>query len=45
MYTPAVADFFEFVPLRAGDYALIAKVLIPALILEALLLWLFLRRR
>jgi cation-transporting ATPase E len=45
MYIPSVAAFFEFVPLRAGDYVLIAKVLIPALIVQAILLWLFLRRR
>jgi len=45
LYIPAVAGFFEFVPLRGEDYGMLAPVLIPALLLESLLLWFFLRKK
>jgi len=45
LYIPGIADFMEFVPLGMEDYQTIAYFLVPALVLETLLLWVFLRRR
>jgi magnesium-transporting ATPase (P-type) len=45
LYIPDVAGFFEFTPLCGEDYLEIARVLVPAIILECLLLRFFLRKK